>query len=205
MSSAPSNLNFRGVSPLQFELSSAHSDVYQNLYRLREKAQQLFPKTSKIFRLFDKACLPNGSDDILLDPKLMAQGVVINRKRLVTIWPKSIIGFGFLLPTNKVAYLGFATYPFEVAKFRARINVPYHDNACWSGFIETFLPRCAKCNTACSACIEAHELSCELLQEADSIGVLREVLDPTDYWTTKSHDSLERVNETLRCGTQELA
>lgn len=205
MSTPQNNLNFRGIHPLQFELSSAHADVYENIRRLREKAQGLFPKVSKVFRLFDEACLPNNAEDMLLEPKLMAQGMVLKSKRLVTIWPKSVIGFGFLLPTNKVAYLGLATYPFVVEKSNAQIPVPYNGNAAWSGLIETFLARCSKCENACSACIEAHELSCELLQEAENMGILGEVQDPTDYWTTRSHASLERVNDALRCGKQELA
>lgn len=200
MSSHQSNLRLRCVSPLQFTLVTPKEEVYEAILKLRKKAQSLFPKVSKVFRLFDEACLPSESHDPLLDVKLLGQGLIINDNKIQTVNPESIVGFGILLPTNRVSYIALASYPVAVKRAGKTIQVPFNGNAVWSGIFDTFMAKCNNCRLACEKCISSHELACSLLQEADKIGILKEVKDPTDFWTTRSSDSLVEMSNRLRCG-----
>ena len=187
------NLKRKCPSPLQFELIVSKQEQYETIFKLREKAKALFSKTTKVFRILDEACVPSLTCDPLLDVKLLGQGLFIKNKRILTVYPKSIVGFGFLLPTNKVAYLALATYPEYLKKDEETIKVPYNGNAVWSGLIETFTRICGDCSLNCDKCVEGHELCCELLQEADNIGALQEVKDQTDFWTTRNTESLVQL------------
>lgn len=194
------NLRLRCLSPLQFNLVVPKEDVYDTVLKLKAKAQSLFPKVSKVFRLFDDGCLPIGFDDPLLDVKILGQGMFIINNKILTVSPKSIVGFAFLLPTNKVAYLALASYPSTTKDLGKTITVPFNGNAVWSGIIETFLKKCNSCKSDCDECILSHELSCELLQETENMGILEEVKDPTDFWATRSTQSFVDTSNRLRCG-----
>jgi len=200
MSPHQSNLRLRGVSPLQFMLISPKEEMYESLFRMREKAKKLFPKTSKIFRLFDDACLPSAVNDPLMDVKILGQGLTIHDNNILSVSPESIIGFAILMPTNKVGYIALATYPQHIYHNGDLVKIPFGGDAVWSGILETFMAKCNNCRLACDNCISSHELSCELLQEAENIGILEEVKDPTDYWTTRSSQSLVQMSNRLRCG-----
>lgn len=171
------HINKESRSPLQFELETSRKDIYQNVFALREKAEKLFSNTSKVFRLFDDNCLPEGSEDMLLEPKLMSQCLSICGKKIVTTWPASIVGFAFLLPTNRVGYIGFSTYKNE-------------EQGVWFGLVETFGD-----NESFDDCVESHRLCCELLSKAKELGILKEVNDPTNYWDTKDPDSFAVLNK----------
>lgn len=190
----------REVHPLQFELLVPRSEMYESIRLLRDKAIKIFPSVSKVFRLFDEACIPVNREDPLLDVKIMAQGLLVKHKRILTTTPKEIVGFGFLLPTNRLAYMALATYPKSVFVHNRRIEVPFDGNAVWSGLIETFATRCADCKSSCENCIESHELSCELLQEAERMGILQEVRDHTDYWMTRNSQSLIDLSANICSG-----
>ena len=147
------NLKRKCPSPLQFELIVSKQEQYETIFKLREKAKALFSKTTKVFRILDEACVPSLTCDPLLDVKLLGQGLFIKNKRILTVYPKSIVGFGFLLPTNKVAYLALATYPEYLKKDEETIKVPYNGNAVWSGLIETFTRICGDCSLNCDKCV----------------------------------------------------
>lgn len=170
------HINKESRSPLQFELETSRKDIYQKVFALREKAEKLFSNTSKVFRLFDDSCLPESSEDILLEPKLMSQCISIRDKKIVTTWPSGIVGFAFLLPTDRVGYIGFSTYKNE-------------EQGVWHGLIDTFGD-----NESFDDCVESHLLCCELLSKAEELGILKEVNDPTNYWNTKNPDSFVVLN-----------
>ena len=121
----------------------------------------------------------------------MGQGLMIKDKKIVSVTPSGIVGFGFLLPTNRVAYMGLAVYPDSI-----------ENNAVWSGLIETFASQCRSCVFSCEKCIDAHQFSCELLQEAEKLGILGDVSDQSDYWTTRNTQSLVDLSNRLRCGCE---
>lgn len=200
MLSYQDNLRLKCVSPLQFVLSVPKNEVYSTIFKLREKALKIFPKVSKIFRLFNEACLPMKEEDPLFDAKLLGHGLLIKDNRIITVIPESIIGFAFLLPTNKVAYMALAIYPESIEKDGITFEIPYSGEALWSGMAETFVNKCQNCDESCSLCLESHELVCELLQKAEDLGALSDVQDQTDYWTTKNVESLKKASSKFRCG-----
>jgi hypothetical protein len=170
------DINRRDVGSLQFELESTCENVYQDIFALRKKAEQLFSKTSRIFRLFDEDCFPSSSRDVLLEPKLMSQCILLRDKKIKTIWPTTTIGFAFLLPTNKVGYIGFSTYEDK-------------DKYFWNGLVDTF-----DMSSKLKDCIESHKLVCDFLLTAEFFGILREVKDSTGYWETKNPESFATFN-----------
>lgn len=197
MRSSSQNKSSREAQPLHFELVANREEAYQVISKLRRRASRIFTSVSKVFRLFDEACLPSGIEDPLLEPKIMGRGLLIRNHKLLTVAPESIIGFGFLLPTDRVAHIGLATYPSKALSFGKLVDVPFENHAVWSGIMNTFMKRCEGCRRSCNVCIDSHVGACELLQEAEDLGVLQDVKDSTDFWTTRSTDSLVQLCRTM--------
>lgn len=193
------NIRIRCVNPLQFTLVSSKEEVYGSILKLHKKAKELFPDVSKIFRLFDESCLPSKANDSLIDVKLLGQGLLINESNVFSVSPESIVGFAVLLPTNQVSYVALASYPSIIKRKGKVIQVPFDGNAVWSGIFDTFVAKCNGCSLACEKCVSSHELVCSLLQEAENIGILEEVKDPTDFWITRNYDSLVQMTNKARC------
>lgn len=189
MRSLSQNQSSREVQSLHFELVADKEEVYQVISKLRKEASLIFPAVSKIFRLFNEACIPYGSRDPLLEPKIMGRGLLVRNRKLLTITPQSIIGFGFLLPTDIVAYIGLATYPTTL------VDVAFDGQAVWSGIVNTFVKR-GNVYYSYRDCVDSHIGVCDLLQEADRLGVLQFVKDSTDFWTTRNMDSLIQLFQT---------
>lgn len=144
--------------PLQFELISSNEKMYDTLFSLRESAKDLFAQVSKVFRIYNHNCIPAGHLDPLLEPKLLAQEFVVHESKLLRLTPISIVGFGFLMPNERMGYLAFSKYPTVLECCNKMIPVSIKD--CWSytGLLETFVKNCD--NYSYAKCVESHISSC---------------------------------------------
>lgn len=187
--------NLRILTPLQFELLSERDEMYDNVLALRDAATSKFEKVSKVFRLFDEACKPVSTDDMLMDVKLQAQGLILKLNRVVSVVPRSVVGFSYLLPNGKIGQMALATYP-DVVKLRDGMNleVPCRGKAAWCGLIKTLKRDCPHETEVCDKCVQSHELACELLDVAERRGIVTEVYDATDFWFTRNLDSLRAAS-----------
>jgi hypothetical protein len=162
--------------------------MYDTLFSLRESAKDLFAQVSKVFRIYNHNCIPAGHLDPLLEPKLLAQEFVVHESKLLRLTPISIVGFGFLMPNERMGYLAFSKYPTVLECCNKMIPVSIKD--CWSytGLLETFVKNCD--NYSYAKCVESHILACKLLSKANKLEALLSVKDPTNYWSTKDIESL---------------
>lgn len=120
---------------LHFELVCDKKDVYEHLIALRQQAQDRATRVSSIHRLYGKECLVEGTDDPLLDAKLLAQGIMLHNGKIVIVNPQSIAVVAVELENGAFVYLGFTTYPPTINLDGKEIKVPRSGKAVWSGLL----------------------------------------------------------------------
>jgi hypothetical protein len=101
----------KACESFQATFSCAKKDAYSKLLQLKEASQNLFERTSRIYRLFDYDCHIKDNDEDLFDLKLQAQCLMIHKNTLHSVTPTDILAFAIELETKAIAYIGFATYP----------------------------------------------------------------------------------------------
>lgn len=120
---------------LHFELVCDKKDVYDHLIALRQRAQDRVARVGPIHRLYGKECLVEGPEDPLLDAKILSQGVMIHKGKIVVVSPQSIVTFAVELSNGAVVYFGFSTYPSMISLNGKEVKVPRNDKAVWSGLL----------------------------------------------------------------------
>lgn len=182
------------LSPLQFELICDQKNVYESLILLRRIAADKFDKVTKIFRLYDDECTPK-QDDPLLEAKIQGVGLLVKLNRIITLQPRSIIGFAFLMPNKRPGYIALATYEDTVEMRDGMVvETSLRGRAAWCGIIETFkTPSPDDCDQ--EVCSESHKKAIELLDEANNLEILKDIYDATGYWTDRDEDKLKEVTD----------
>ncbi len=126
---------------LHFELVCDKEEMYDHLVALRQQAQDRATRVSPIHRFYGNECLVEGSEDSLLDAKLLSQGIMLHNQKIVIVNPQSIAVFSVELSNGAFVYFGLATYPPTINIDGKDIKVPRSDKAVWSGllFINNYL------------------------------------------------------------------
>jgi len=120
---------------LHFELVCDKKEMYAHLVALRQQAQDKAIRVGPIHRFYGEECLVEGSEDPLLDAKLLSQGIMLHNDKIVIVNPQSIAVFAVELSNGAFVYFGFTTYPSTICLDGKEIKVPRSGKAVWSGLL----------------------------------------------------------------------
>lgn len=99
-------------------------------------AQNIFVRTSNIYKLQNDECTIKDGRDLLCDLKLQSQMLVINERRIATVSPISMCAFGCETTVGEVAYFGFARYVDSITLDRTTHRLHDGSKVYWKGFVQ---------------------------------------------------------------------
>lgn len=191
------------VRPIHFELSCQTDEMLNCIKQLHALATEShFISLTDVVTLIGDQCSVLQKNDLFEGLKIRGRHtLMIGHQRAISVEAEKIVGFTGILPNGANFCIGLATYP-EIVTLESGdiLATGLAGRSYWQGFIQTI--RSTQCGSAphhcicplptnCpQSCVRSHMIVIQILDQAERLGILREVLDPAMYWELRDEQRL---------------
>lgn len=206
------------VRPIHFELSCHPGEALNCIKQLHALATDCdFISLTEVVTLIGDHCSVLQKHDLFEGLKIRSRHtLMIGPQRAISVEAEKIIGFVGILPNGANFCIGLATYP-EIVTLESGdiLATGLAGRASWQGFVQTI--RTSECGGSphrcvcpmpqnCpQPCVRSHLIVIQILDQAERLGILREILDPAMYWELRDEQRLIKAIQRSKCAAVECA
>lgn len=194
-----------GVRPLHFELQCPAGNMLGHIKGLHGLATDChFLSLTEIVSFSGNQCAVEENEPYEGLKVRARHTLMIGPDRALSIEPDALTGFCGLLPNGSHFCIGLAVYPeIIVLPSGDIVATGLAGKAFWQGFVQTIrVGQCGDTPKVCacpipgncpSACVRSHQIVIKILDQAKSLGILQDILDPAMYWEIRDEARLTRA------------